>query len=167
LIKRSATWERSTAVGIPHPRVGILEMGFIAMRKLVLISPLFAIGLALAGAIGPAAAQPNNQNAEQANFGNLISALNNISAQVADVEVIDDITVGDVNVVNVEDVLNGNNINALNNALNRNDVDIEILQDAIQNNDVLNNVLNNANINIQDVVSIEVLSGGDIVVFTR
>jgi hypothetical protein len=70
-------------------------------------------------------------------------------------------------VVDANNVLSGNNVQALNNALNRNDVDINVLRDAINNNEVLNNALQNANIAVTDVVAVEVLSGGDIVVFTR
>ncbi len=79
------------------------------------------------------------------------------------------ITIADVQVVNVEDVLNNtdilrnarflNNITILqdflNNSLNNNDVEISIIEDA----------LNNLNIQIGQVVAVDVLSGGDVVVF--
>lgn len=54
----------------------------------------------------------------QANFGNLISALNNVAVQVDRVNVLQD--VGEIRVVNIEDSLNDLtvNVNALNNALN-------------------------------------------------
>jgi hypothetical protein len=109
--------------------------------------------------------QQGRQEARQANFGNVISALNNVSAQVQNVNALNNVNV--VDAIDVNNVLSGNNVHALNNALNRNDVDINVLRDAINNNDVLVEALEDANIAITDVIAIEVLSGGDVVVFTR
>jgi hypothetical protein len=109
--------------------------------------------------------QQGRQEARQANFGNVISALNNVSAQVQNVNALNDVNV--VDAMDVEDVLSGNNVQALNNALNRNDVDINALRDAISNNDVLVEALEEADIAINDVIAVDVLSGGDVVVFTR
>jgi len=108
--------------------------------------------------------------ARQANFGNLISALNNVAVQLENVQVLSNI--GNLEVVHVQDVLNGNNVQALNNALNRNAVDIALLQNFLNNSvnnnniEVLKNFLNNSNVNISDLVAVNVLSGGDIVVFS-
>lgn len=113
---------------------------------------------------GPAFAAPS-----QANFGNLIAALNNVNVEINNLEALNNLTIQDVRVVNVEDVLNGNNVNALNN----NDVDVAVLQDFLNNSlnnnnvEILNDALNNNNVLITDVVAIDVLSGGDIVVFAR
>lgn len=79
---------------------------------------------------GPAMAQVTNPI--QVNTGNVISALNNTNVAITDVEV-----------VTVEDSLNNNrvNVNALQNFLNRNNVDVDIrdvLNDA--NVEILNNV---------------------------
>lgn len=118
---------------------------------------------------GPAFAAPNQANQTgQATFGNLIAALNNVNVEINNLEALNNLTIQDVRVVNVEDVLNGNNVNALNN----NEVDIAILQDFLNNSlnnnnvEILNNALNN-NVVLSDVVAIDVLSGGDIVVFVR
>ena len=104
------------------------------------------------------------QLAQQATVGNLISALNNIAVQITNLEALNDLTLEeiDVRVVNVEDVLNDNNVEAFNNALNRNYVKILNLRNVLNNNEVIKNALNN-----NDVVAIEVLSGGDLVVFAQ
>jgi hypothetical protein len=79
--------------------------------------------------------------------------------------------VADVRVVNVEDVLNGNNVEALNNALNNNDVDIAVLQDFLNNslNDnvvIVNDVLDIGNVLVTDVVALNVnLLSGQVTVF--
>ncbi len=115
-----------------------------------------------------AAAAPN-QAAGQVNQGNLISALNNVAVQVGDVTALNDLTIQDVQVVNVEDVLNNSNV--LNNVLR--DANVQVLQDFL--NDSLNNnnveiikeALNNNNVLISDVVAVNVLSGGDLIVFAQ
>jgi len=100
--------------------------------------------------------------------------LNNINAQVRALENVNVQDV-DIRVVNVEDVLRGANVNALNNALNKNNTEILNLRNVLNGNavlnDSLNNVLRDANIDvtvpvfIQDVVAVEVLKTGDIVLF--
>ena len=107
------------------------------------------------------------QTATQATVGNLISALNNIAVQITNLEALNDLTVQDVRVVNVEDVLNDNNVQAFNNALNRNNVEIVTLRNVLNNNEVIKNALNNNDVAINDVVAIDVLSGGDVVVFAQ
>lgn len=120
--------------------------------------------------------QRQDANTGQVTGGNLIAALNNITANINNLQVLSDlIDAGDVNaedvnvaLVNIDDVRV--NVNALNNALNRNDVDIDALQNFLNGvditiTDILTNVLTNADIAITDVVAIDVLSGGDIVIF--
>jgi hypothetical protein len=70
-------------------------------------------------------------NPTQVNAGNLISVLNNVNVDLNDVQVI-----------NVEDSVNNNtvNVNALQNFLNRNDIDVNI-EDVLNNNNV--EILNN------------------------
>ena len=140
------------------------------------VSSLCVLTLALCLSASPAHAQQNNR---QANFGNLIAALNNINVQIENLEVLTDlidigvIEVGDINVevITVENVLSGNNIRALNNALNRNEVEINILRDFLNNNtilqDFLNNSLNNWDVDIliNELIAVNVLSGGDIVIY--
>jgi hypothetical protein len=105
------------------------------------------------------------QRAQQNTVGNLIAALNNIAVQITNLEALNDLTITDVRVVNVEDVLNNNNVEAFNNALNRNNVEVITLQDTLNDNQIVQDVLNNNNVEIGQVVAIDVLSGGDVIVF--
>lgn len=127
------------------------------------LAAMVAAGAISLGAAAPAVAAP-----VQVNQGNLISALNNVALEIDRLEALNNLTVQDVRVVNVEDVLN--NANVLNNSLNRNDV--RILQNFLNNNDidvsvVIQDVLNDNNVNVNDVVAVDVLSNGDVIVFTR
>jgi hypothetical protein len=120
----------------------------------------------------PSVEEPQlNNHAPQVGQGTaaLIAALNNVAVVIGELNALNNITIADVQVVNVEDVLNNtdilrnarflNNITILqdflNNSLNNNDVEISIIEDA----------LNNLNIQIGQVVAVDVLSGGDVVVF--
>jgi hypothetical protein len=130
---------------------------------------VLTVVLAAALVVAPTASP--KQESRQATFGNLIAALNNINVQIDRINVLSNITADEIRLVNVENVLSGNNIQALNNALNNNDVDV--LRDFLNNNECsvvavcnsLNNVLNDADILITDVIAINVLSGGDVIIF--
>jgi hypothetical protein len=97
----------------------------------------------------------------------LIAALNNVAVVVQEVAVLSNI--GQIQVVNVEDVLNNTDI--LRNARFLNNITIlqDFLNNTLNNNNVeiLNNFLNQNNIAIDDVVAIDVLSGGDITIFVQ
>lgn len=107
------------------------------------------------------------QQAGQITSGNLIAALNNIAVQIRNLEALNNLTVQNVRVVNVENVLNGNNVEAFNNALNRNNVEILTLRNTLSSNEIIKNVLNNNKVDIGQVVAIDVLSGGDVIIFSR
>lgn len=115
---------------------------------------------------GPAFAAPT-----QINTGSLVSALNNVNIEIDQLNVLNDLTITDVQVVNVEDSVNNNRV--LNNVLNNNQTDIAVLQDFLNNSlnnnnnnvEIIKNVLNNNDIDIDDVVAIDVLRNGDVLVF--
>lgn len=131
--------------------------------KAKLLSGVTASAMMLAVA-GPAMAQPTQANeTAQINQGGLISALNNVNAEINNVEALNDLTVNDVQVVNVEDVLNNSNV--LNNVLRN--ADIDALQNFLNNNDVIKNALNDNNVAVEDVVAVDVLSDGTVVVFQQ
>jgi hypothetical protein len=128
--------------------------------------------LAAAIAVAPVGSSQPPQN-RQATFGNLIAALNNLNVQIRKLNVLSNLTAGEIRIVNVDNLLSGNKIRVLNRALNRNRVKVLSLRNVLNNNSCslvavcnsLNNVLQNANIAITDVIAINVLSGGDVVVF--
>lgn len=121
----------------------------------------------IAAVASPSIASAQNPQVGQATFGNLIAALNNITVQIDRLNALNDLTVSQVRVVNVQDLLNGNNTNALNNALNRNNTEIVTLRGVLNNNEVIKNALNNNNVAIDRVVAISVLSGGGVTVFQQ
>jgi len=114
-------------------------------------------------AVSAGAAQPNQTGTATG----VVAAVVQVDRTLNDLRVLQNI--GNIEIVTVKDSLN----NVLRNARFLNN--ITILQDFLNNPncsvvavcDSLNDVLNNNNVQISDVVAIDVLSGGDIVVFQR
>ena len=127
-----------------------------------LLCSMFVAALAIGVTNSPAEAK---QKTNQISFGNLISALNNVSVILDNVDIIDDVTVGDITVVDARNLLQGARINALNNALNNNNVEILNLRDVLNDNEIIKDVLNDADIDIDDVIGVDVLNGR-FVIFT-
>jgi hypothetical protein len=117
----------------------------MSARKLTV--SLFALTVIVGFTSLPAQAKPDNA---QAAVGNLIAALNNINVETGDITVIDG------------DVLEAVNVVALNNALNRNNIELLSGGDAdvvdLDVQDVLNDL--DIDVNVSDVfVLVDVLSG--------
>ena len=108
-----------------------------------------------------ASAAPVDATRQSGGAAGLVAAVVQVDDTLNNLSVLSDI--GSVEVITVKDSLN----NVLQNARFLNNV--TVLQDFLNNNDVdvLNDALNNNNVVISDVVAIEVLSGGDLVVFSQ
>jgi hypothetical protein len=132
-------------------------------------SKLAALAAAAAFAGVPVSGALAQPPVTQINQGQLISALNNVNVQVDRVNALNNLTLNDIRVVNVQDVIHNSSV--LNNALR--DANIQVLQDflngSLNNNvvQVLNNALNNNNVNVSRVVAVDVLSGGDVILFNQ
>jgi hypothetical protein len=125
------------------------------------IAAMAAAGLLSLGLSAPAAAAPN----QVAGAAGLVAVVVQIDRTLNNVSVLSDI--GEINIVNVEDSLN--NLQVLNNSPILSD-NVVIVQDFLNNCTVascfeISNFLNDNNVNVQDVISIDLLSGGDINVF--
>ncbi len=135
------------------------------------LAALLTAGAVTLAVPAPALGQSQANQIAQVNTGNLISALNNISAEINNLEALNNLSINDVRVVDVDNVLNRNNV--LNNALNRNDVDVNVLRNFLNNSvnnntvEVIKQALNNNNVAISDVVAVDVLSNGDVVLYVQ
>jgi len=72
------------------------------------------------------------------NFGSLISAINSSSKHNDKIKSLTDVNAANVQLVNVDDLLKGNDVNALNNALEKNQADITALQTTLGGNSTIN-----------------------------
>ena len=124
--------------------------------RLASVALAFAV---IAGLFTMSATRTAAQPAEQAQGGpravlvGLVNALVSVNAQDSQ-----------VGLVNLNNSLN--NLRALNNFLNRNDIDITLRDISVLSGNQLE-LLRAANINLSRVVAISILSGGDIIVFQR
>lgn len=134
------------------------------MLKTRLAIPAAVLALAGVPATGALAQPP-----VQANQGQLISALNNLNVQINRLNALNNLSLSDIRVVNVQDVIHNSHV--LNNALR--DANIQVLQNVLNNSvnnnnvQVLNNALNNNNVDVSRVVAVDVLSGGSVIAFYR
>ena len=115
----------------------------------------------MVGTVGSAAAQPN----QAAGAAGLVAVVVQVDRTLNNVSVLSDI--GEINIVYIEDSLN--NLQVLNRSPILSD-NVVTVQDFLNNCTVascfeISNFLNNNNVNLQDVIAIDVLSGGDINVF--
>ena len=137
------------------------------MKKLTTLATV----VALAVGVGAQTASAGHRDNHQVTQGNLIAALNNINVQIDRINALNNLTIQDVQVINVEDVLNNSNVltNFLNNSLNNNTILTNFLNNpqcsvvAVCN--VLNQSLNNNNVLISELIAVNVLSGGDVILF--
>lgn len=117
----------------------------------------FALAASLLGGVAMGTVAGQEQGGRQAAgaagvVAAVVQAVANVNVQDTEIE---------LEVVDIGNSLN--NLRALNNVLNNNDVDV-VVQDVSVLDAAQLEVLNNAN--ITDVVGVAVLSGGDFIVFT-
>jgi hypothetical protein len=98
---------------------------------------------------------------------NIIAALNNIAVAIGELNALNNLTVENVQVVNVKDVLNKADIKILNDAIKNNKTQIITLQNVLNKNEIIKNALNNNNVVIKDVIAIDVLDDGKVAIFTN
>ena len=75
------------------------------------------------------------------NFGSLISAINASSTHNTHLKGLTSVTAENVQVVNVGDLLKGNDVKALENAISKNQADIDSLRATLGGNQTLNDVI--------------------------
>lgn len=138
-----------------------------SMRVVALVAMLLT--LAIPGRLWAqdtpnAAEEVKVEEANQDQFGNLISVLNDVSAQLGELEALNE--VGEVRIVRADDLLEGADVEALNEAITQNKTEILGLQSALTGNEAISNSLTQNDVAASDVIAVQVLEGGDVVVYT-
>ncbi len=134
------------------------------MKRITLVLALAATMALSLVSMGAAAPNPNNQSGGAAG---VVAAVVQVQDTLNNLQVLNNI--GTIEIVTVKDSLNNvlqnakflNNITILQNFLNNPSCSVVAVCNSLQN------FLNNNNVLITDVVAINVLSGGDIVIFQR
>lgn len=103
----------------------------------------------------------------QPNFGSLIFALNSTAAHNDKLKAMTELTAANVQLVNVEDLLKGNNVEALTNALQKNETDVTALRTTLGANTTITSTLttNTVPLTTTDVIATDVGADGKVVVY--
>jgi hypothetical protein len=122
-------------------------------------SVLAAAGFAAALAVAPAMA------ANDPTFGQVISSIQ--ASKTGSTKIQSLSTVKSVTVVKVNDLAKGENMKALDEAVNKNQTDITSLRTAMTSNTAVKTALTSANVDVSKVVAAEIASDGILTVYVR
>ena len=101
------------------------------------------------------------------NFGSLMSALNSVSAHNDKLKAMTALTAENVQLVNVEELIKGNNTEALEAALQKNEADLATLRTTLGANTTINGLLtaNSVPLAASDVIATDVGADGKVTVY--
>jgi hypothetical protein len=105
--------------------------------------------------------------AVQPSFGSLISALNSTAATNDKLKAMTTIDAANVQVVNVEDLTKGQDVEALNAALTKNEADVTALRTTLGTNQTITDALKakNPDLTAADIVATDVSADGKVTVY--
>lgn len=106
--------------------------------------------------VKPAPQDATAAHGDQANFGRLISALNNQPAEVKELEALATIPAQNIHIVDVSSLMQGNNATALHGAMDRNKPSMAGLSGVLSKNAPIAAALKAQNIDVKRVVAVDV-----------
>jgi hypothetical protein len=121
---------------------------------------LVAAGATAAFAVAPAFAQ-----SAKPNFGQVISSIQSSKKEATEIQGL--ATVKNVNVVKISELTDDGNKTALDQAVTKNDADIQALRTALTSNSAVNTALTQANVQVASVVAADIMPDGAITVYVR
>ncbi len=125
------------------------------------LAALLTAGVMTCAVTAPAVAAPNPTN-QSGGAAGVVAAVVQVDDTLNELSVLSPGGDQNIEVVTVKDSLN----NVLNNSPILSD-NVITLQNFLNNNEVLKNALNNLDVDVSDVVAVDVLSDGTIVVFSQ
>jgi hypothetical protein len=125
------------------------------------LAALLTAGAMTFAVTAPAVAAPNPTN-QSGGAAGVVAAVVQVDDTLNELSVLSPGGDQNIEVVTVKDSLN----NVLNNSPILSD-NVITLQNFLNNNEVLKNALNNLDVDVSDVVAVDVLSDGTIVVFSQ
>ena len=121
--------------------------------------------LLAAAAVGLLAIAPVSAANNTANYGQVISSIQNTKKGMADVQAMT--SVSSVNVVKISDIADTGNKASLDQALTKNDADITSLRSALTANTSVKTALAQQNVDVNAVVATDVSKDGVLTVYVR
>ena len=99
------------------------------------------------------------------NFGSLISAINSSKANSEKLSAMTTLTAENVQLVNVQDLLQGNSVEALNAALSKNEADVTTLRTTVFGNTTISPLLKTPAVEEKDIVATDIGADGKVIVY--
>lgn len=101
---------------------------------------------------------------QQDQYGQMISAINNVETEISELEGQTDLTAENIQVVNASDLVQGNDTQSLDEVVNRNQDAIDQLRQTLTSHQAVQEALP-ADVTTDDVVAVDVSDQGQVVVY--
>ena len=143
------------------------------MHKRTLLAALAAAAITAVATPAVSHAQQQKESKGEVatpSFGSLISAINSSKANSEKLTAMTTLTAENVQLVNVEDLLQGNNVEALNAALTKNEADVTALRTTVGGNATINDLITAketaaGKLAATDVVATDIGADGKVIVY--
>ena len=138
------------------------------MHKRTLLAALAAAAITAVATPAVSYAQQQKESKGEVatpNFGSLISAINSSKANSEKLTAMTTLTAENVQLVNVQDLLQGNSIEALNAALSKNEADVTTLRTTVFGNTTISPLLKTPAVEEKDIVATDIGADGKVIVY--
>lgn len=140
------------------------------MHKRTLLAALAAAAITAVATPAVSHAQQQKESKGEVatpNFGSLISAINSSKANSEKLTAMTTLTAENVQLVNVQDLLQGNNVEALNAALTKNEADVSSLRTAVAGNTTIGTLLKAKTPAVEEshIVATDISADGKVIVY--
>lgn len=140
------------------------------MHKRTLLAALAAAAITAVATPAVSHAQQQKESKGEVatpSFGSLISAINSSKANSEKLTAMTTLTAENVQLVNVQDLLQGNNVEALEAALTKNEADVSSLRTAVSSNTTITPLLEAKmpKVEAKDVVATDISADGKVIVY--
>ncbi|HZO32945.1 MAG TPA: hypothetical protein VFH48_43945 [Chloroflexota bacterium] len=108
---------------------------------------------------------PAVQQEGQGTYENMIAALNNLSAEVEQLNATTDLTITNVRLFDADYLASGQDPAALDQAVAMHGEEIQYVQSTLANHEVVRTVLDMVQIPVERVVAVDALDAGDVAIY--
>ena len=108
---------------------------------------------------------PAVQQEGQGTYENMIAALGNLDAELAQLNAVTEMSVTNVRIFDAEYLASGQDPAALDRAVATHGAEIQNARSAIANHEVVRSVLQMVNIPVESVVAVDMLDAGDVAIY--
>jgi hypothetical protein len=108
---------------------------------------------------------PTVQQEGQGTYENMITALDNLGAEVEQLNAITEMSVTNVRIFDADYLATGKDPASLDQAVAMHGEDIKYVQSTLANHEIVRSVLDTVNIPVESVVALDTLDAGDVAIY--